>query len=334
MQKIEIASGIWYKDEIDGTFPLIAKFKADASASKKSEERLKRNGYVWIEAGFGNDGITKKTRVAVNEEDINIVGRHDNVMTDEDIEQEIEDRFDVMDILTKGVINRTIKGVIVAGASGIGKTFGIDKLLKKAMKEEKITKLSTMSGSCSPIGLYLTLFAHQNAGNVLVMDDIDSIFDDQESLNLLKKALDTTDEREITWMKDSAALDRESVDRSFMFNGSIIFITNHNFDNLIDKGGKMSVHYEALISRCMYLDLGIHTMKEVVVRVKQVVRKSDMMEKLGHTQEEIQMMLDWLMLNLEGLRKVDLRTMIKLSQAWNASPSGWQKIAKASLCKR
>lgn len=339
MQKIEIASAVWYNNMISGTYPLLGKFKADPAASDKSDESLKRDGYVWIEAAFGSEGVTKKTRVAINECDFALVG--DNVqssepveLTDDEIAAEISDRFEVMSILTQGVIDGTIKGVITAGAAGIGKTYNIKKMLKRALRDEKISKFSMMTGSCSAIGLFLQLYTHQNAGNVLVLDDIDSIFDDQEALNILKGALDTTGEREITWMKDSKFLENEGAERSFMFNGSVIFITNHNFDAMIAKGGKMACHYEALISRCMYLDLGIHSMKEVVIRIKQVVSKGDMMRNLGMSEDQTQMMIDWMMENLDTLRKVDLRTMIKLSQAIVAAPNGWKKIAHAALCRR
>ena len=59
-----------------------------------------------------------------------------------------------------------------------------------------------------------------------------------------------------------------------------------------------------------------------------------MMRKLGVTQSQTNEMMDWLMDNLNDLRKVDLRTMIKLSQAVKATPKRWQKVAHAALCRR
>lgn len=327
---VQIKSALWYKTEISGNFPMAAKYKADSTS--------KRDGFIWIEAGFGNDGKVKKTRVAINEGDFEVIGAPSAVkakaMSDDDIEKEITDRFEVMELLTEGVINHSIKALIVSGAAGIGKTYTIDKMLNEAYKSEKISKYSMIGGSCTAIGLYMTLYAHQNKGNVLVLDDIDSIFDDQEALNLLKGALDTGRTRQISWLGDSKVLRREEIENTFEFNGTIIFITNHNFDDRIAKGGKMAVHYEALISRCMYLDLGIHSMREVLVRIRQVIRKTDMMRKLGMSEAETIQAMDWLMANVNELRKVDLRTMIKLSQAMKASRRGWTKIAKAALCRR
>ena len=327
-QKVKISSAIWYKTDVNGTFPLLGKFKVDSAS--------KRDGYIWVEAGFGVDGEIKKTRLAINAKDFKIVGAPKAVseMSDKAISDEINDRFEVMEILTQGVIDRSIKSMIVSGAAGIGKTYTIDKMLLEAEKSGKISKFSMIGGSCTAVGLYLQLWNHQNAGNVLVLDDLDSIFDDQEALNLLKGALDTGRTRNISWLGAGKFLEQEGADSTFEFNGTVIFITNHNFDARIAKGGKMACHYEALISRCMYLDLGIHSMREVIIRINQVIQKSDMMKKLGMSKAETAIMLDWMMENKDELRKVDLRTMIKLSQAKKASKKGWQKIAKAALCRR
>jgi hypothetical protein len=255
-------------------------------------------------------------------------------LTDDEIESEIADRFAVLELLTNGVIDRSIKSLIVSGAAGIGKTFTIDNMLLNAEKCGKITKFSIMTGSCTPIGLYLQLWKHQNSGNVLVLDDIDVIFDDQEALNLLKGALDTGRQRTISWLGASRFLEEQGADTSFEFNGAVIFITNHDFDNRIQKNGKLAMHYQALISRCMYLDLGIHSMREILIRIKQVINSTDMMNDMGVSKDQTEVMVNWMVSNFDELRKVDLRTLKKLAQAMKASPTNWERIARAALCRR
>lgn len=333
-KQVKIQSALWYKTEINGTFELVSNYKADSAS--------KRDGYIWIMADFSDNGVEKKTRVAINAKDFTIMGAGgkvkaavvDKKVSEKEIAQEISDRFEVLELLTKGVIAREIKAMIVSGAAGIGKTYTIDKMLLDAENAGKISKFSMMTGSCTAVGLYLQLWAHQNEGNVLVLDDIDSIFDDQEALNLLKGALDTGRQRRISWLGASKFLKEEGADQSFDFNGTVIFITNVNFDERIAKGGKLAVHYEALISRCMYLDLGIHSMHEVLVRIKQVIKSTDMMRKLGVNEKQTAQMMDWMAANVNDLRKVDLRTMIKLAQAVKAAPNNWQRVAKAALCMR
>lgn len=333
--QVEIKSALWYTTEVKGTFDLVANFKADNSS--------KRDGYIWILADFGNNGQEKRTRVSINVDDFSIIGSNKIIshqiaekpkQTDEEIENEISDRFAVLELLTNGVIDRSVKSMIVSGAAGIGKTYTIDRMLLDAEKQGKVTKFSMMTGSCTAIGLYLQLWEHQNPGNVLVLDDIDSIFDDQEALNLLKGALDTGRQRSISWLGASKFLEEKGADNCFDFNGAVIFITNHNFDERIARGTKLSMHYNALISRCMYLDLGIHSMREVIIRIKQVIKNSTILSDLGVSDEERDSMMNWLMENIDDLRKVDLRTVIKLAQAQKAAPNNWERIAKTALCKR
>ena len=328
MKTVEIKSALWYKTDISGKFPLCAPYKSDKTS--------KRDGFIWIEADFSSKGKVKKTRVAINEKDWIIAGmpKGSKDMSDAEISQEIKDRFEVMEMLTQGVIDNSVKGLIISGAAGIGKTHTVEHMLEHALATDKITKYSMMGGSCTAIGLYLQLWQHQNAGNVLVLDDLDAVFDDQEAMNILKRALDTGRRRTITWASMSRALEGEGADTSFEFKGTVIFITNHNFDERIAKGTKLSPHYQALLSRCMYLDLGIHSMREVIVRIRQVIDKTTMMEDMGINKSDTKIMFDWLMENRKALRKVDLRTMIKLAQAFKISRHGWKKIAKAALCTR
>jgi hypothetical protein len=63
---------------------------------------------------------------------------------------------------------------------------------------------------------------------VLIYDDCDSVFKDDNAINVLKGALDTSKVREISW--NSAAplktIGKTSVPKKFDFTGKIIFISN------------------------------------------------------------------------------------------------------------
>ena len=50
----------------------------------------------------------------------------------------------------------------------------------------------------------------------------------------------------------------------------VIFITNIKFDNV--KSKKLRDHLEALESRCHYIDLTIDTIREKILRIKQIVQ--------------------------------------------------------------
>ncbi len=318
MTQVEIKSGLFYSQEINGSFPL-AKEYVNCHTSKK-------DGYIWIIRD------SKQIKVHVGRNDFNIITA-ESLKSDAEISQEIEDRFTVMETLVDGVINRTIKTMILSGAPGIGKSFTVDEKLMKAKREGKI-RFNCLTGSCTPIGLYLQLWNHQNEGDVLVLDDIDSIFNDQESLNLLKGALDTGRTRQISWMSASSFLREEGVDNTFEFKGTVIFITNMNFDEMIEKGTKLSPHFAALVNRAVYLDLGIHSTREIMVRINQVVRNTTMLEDLGVSKMHADEIMDWMDSHKETLRSLSIRTILQLASFIKTSPRCWKMIAEATMIKR
>lgn len=315
---VKINSGLFYSQEINGEFPL-AKEYVNCHTSKK-------DGYIWIVRD------SKQIKVHIGRNDFQIMTA-ESKKSDAEISKEIEDRFTVMETLVDGVINRDIKSMIISGAPGIGKSFTVDEKLLNAKKEGKI-RFNQMTGSCTPIGLYIQLWRHQNSGDVLVLDDIDSIFNDQESLNLLKGALDTGRTRQISWMSASSFLREEGVDNTFEFNGTVIFITNMNFDQMIEKATKMSPHFAALVSRCVYLDLGIHTTREIMVRINQVVQNTDILEDLGVSKTHANEIMDWMIDNKDNLRSLSIRTILQLASFIKTSPRNWKMIAEATCIRR
>lgn len=286
----------------------------------------KRTGYIWIMRD------EKKIKVHVNQKDIT-VETADSLKTDSQISKEIENRFTVMETLVDGVISRSIKSMIISGAPGIGKSFTVDEKLNSAEKAGKI-KFSQLTGSCTPIGLYMQLWNHQNEGDVLVLDDIDSIFNDIESLNLLKGALDTGRTRQISWMSASSYLRENDIDNTFEFKGTVVFITNMNFDKMIEKASKMSPHFAALVNRCVYLDLGIHTTREIMIRINQVIRNTSILKDLGVSMKHADEIVNWMVTNKDDLRSLSIRTLLQLASFIKTSESSWKMIATATMLKR
>jgi hypothetical protein len=157
-------------------------------------------------------------------------------------------------------------------------------------------------------------------GDVLVFDDADTIFFDDTSLNLLKTVCDTTEKRTVSWLsrtnfKDE---DNENIPKSFDFEGSVIFITNLDFDALIAKSHKLAPHLKALISRAHYIDLGMKSKEDYVVRIQQVI-ENGLLSALKKS-------------NINKLRELSLRMAIKLG-AIRRGKSDWEKIARVTCCK-
>lgn len=80
-------------------------------------------------------------------------------------------------------------------------TFTIMKTIKDAgmVQGKHYVKLS---GKASPLSLYQTLFMYRDNG-LVVFDDLDSMWRNEDATNILKAALDTSAVREISWASSS-----------------------------------------------------------------------------------------------------------------------------------
>lgn len=244
----------------------------------------------------------------------------------------IRERFDVLAVLADGVAQKNVRSLIVAGAPGVGKTHTLEARLSAAEASGQVKSLTTIKGSISPIGLFVQLWENRDAGQVLMLDDIDAVFADEEAMNLLKGALDTTKTRRISWAKASSFLRDNDIPNTFEYNGQIVFITNTNPDAVIEKGGKLAPHMAALVSRSVFLDLCIHSPQQVMVRVEQVVAESSMLDELGLTKGQAAEVIGWMNQNLDRLRAVSLRTVIQLASFIKTSPN-WVSLAQATMLK-
>jgi hypothetical protein len=225
--------------------------------------------------------------------------------------------------------------MIVTGPPGVGKSFGVEKVLGKhdmiATLSEKAPKYQVVKGAMSAIGLYCKLFNYADKDNVLVFDDCDSILQEDLSLNILKAALDSKKTRRIHWNTDSFKLRNEGVPDSFEFKGSAIFITNIKFENV--KSKKMRDHLAAIESRCHYIDLTIDSEREKMLRIKQIVSdgmlKSHMLDDETHER-----VVDFIDINKKNLRELSLRTVLKVADLAKAFPNNWEAMAENTVLQR
>ena len=257
------------------------------------------------------------------------------VETDEEVIERIRERFDILDEMTKAATNGDIRAMIVSGPPGVGKSFGVERIIEKAclfdMVSGKRLRAEVVKGSATPIGLYQTLYKYSDPNCVLVFDDCDSILLDDVSLNLLKGALDSGKKRKISWLSESSSLRREGIPDSFEFNGSVIFITNLKFDGM--KSQKLRDHLDALQSRCHYLDLTLDTMRDKILRIKQIAKDGELfadMDLDAVAQDEVVEFMD---ANQNKLREMSLRMAIKVAQLRKSFPLRWKAMAQTTCMK-
>ena len=258
--------------------------------------------------------------------------------SDESILNRLRDRFEILDDMTRAVKKGAVKAMIVTGPPGVGKSFGVEKVLSKhdvfanVANDQKLKKYEVVKGAMSAIGLYSKLYHFSEKKCVLVFDDCDSILLDDLSLNILKAALDSSKKRTIHWNTDSSLLRREGVPDSFEFKGGAIFITNIKFDHV--KSKKLRDHLEALESRCHYLDLTIDTEREKLLRIDQVVNECGMLDEYELTDEQKLDVLQFLKANTHRVRELSLRTVLKIADLAQSFPDKWRAVAESTVMRR
>lgn len=252
-----------------------------------------------------------------------------SLLSEEEVESIIEERFEVMDALVRSLNASNIKSVVVTGATGVGKTFGTEKYLEQAELEDG-QHWGSIGGSCSPFGLYEILYEYRNEGSILVMDDVD-VFDDEVKINLLKNALDTKSRRVLDWRSASKALEERGIPNTFEFKGKIIFLTNTNIYSEIKRGTKKAPHLKALIGRSVTLDLGIHDVKTILIWVRHVMRKTDMLVQAGITQEQQEQVISWLEDHRDDLETLSLRTPLMIAEYVKTHPTRWEAMCRHTL---
>lgn len=137
------------------------------------------------------------------------------------------------------VVNGLQSSVIICGAPGVGKTYRVKQQLKESGYKEG-DNLFTFKGKGTPRTLFLALYNYRKKGDIVLIDDADALVGPnapEDSINILKGALDTTSDDEgrlITYGISTKLVDDEgkSVPKKFYYNGSVIIITNYNVGQL------------------------------------------------------------------------------------------------------
>jgi hypothetical protein len=340
MSAIRVINGVYRNNPVkNATFNLVKGFQTGAkggfvtvqSAGYFGPEfdvvRIKVNNISDIEYVNG-DAVSKENTVA-------FVAPQVENETEDQIMTRIRERFDILHEMTKACVNGDIRAMIVSGPPGVGKSFGVEQEIEKATLFDKLAgkrlRAEVVKGSATPIGLYQTLYKYSDANCVLVFDDCDSILLDDVALNLLKGALDSGKKRTISWLSESSALRREGIPDRFEFKGSVIFITNLKFDQM--KSQKLRDHLDALQSRCHYLDLTLDTMRDKVLRIKQIAKDGVLFADYDFEECAQDEIIEFMEANQNRLREMSLRMALKIADLRKSFAGNWKRLAETTCMK-
>lgn len=257
--------------------------------------------------------------------------------SDVEIARDLGETFEILGEMARAVASGTVKGLVVSGPAGIGKSHTIETTLHNTLSMlGKMNGMGQMyeviSGGISAACLYEKLWEYHEDGKVLVFDDCDGVLYDEDSLNILKAALDSKKTRRISWNTRSLHLERKDIPNSFNYAGGIIFITNIKFDQV--KSARISNHLEAIVSRCHYMDIGIDTAREKLIHIKNVVERSDMLNDYQFDDREKCEVMDYVDQHHRHLRELSLRMVLKIADLRKAMPGNWQRYVEKNCHKR
>lgn len=306
------------------------------------------NGKFLVVWGNGSDGLRRgKNRLYIDHaDDYQPVGApvvvaadtDPNILqlTDQEIQQDIDETFEILGEMTDAVASNIVKGLVVSGPSGIGKSHTVENRLHRALAIKQAMQnrslFECIHGDMSGICLYEKLWEYRGEGQVLVFDDCDSVLYDDDSLNVLKAALDSRKTRMIHWGSQNRNLVKQDIPNSFEYRGGIVFITNIKFDQV--RSPRIQNHLAAIMSRCHYMDLGINTTREKLLHITNVVNKHNLLGSYDFSHDEQKEILDFVKDNVHRLHELSLRTVTKIADLRAAMPGRWQKFAEKNCMRK
>lgn len=132
--------------------------------------------------------------------------------------------FDELRNYTDMVIKNIQPSLLITGSTGVGKSFIVrDQLDKAGLKNDK--DYIKIKGKATAAAMYISLY--ENNGKLIIFDDCDSVLRNEDGINILKGALDASEE-DISWSsaKPIKGSQGETVPHTFKFTGRVIFISN------------------------------------------------------------------------------------------------------------
>jgi len=171
-----------------------------------------------------------------------------------------------------------------------------------------------MKGYTSAKGLYRTLY--ENRTKLVVIDDCDAAWRTEAGANILKSALDSDNERWVTWNVETFG--DNDLPRSFLFEGRIIFISN-----------VASADFpQPLISRSLRVDMEM-TIDERFERMRQILHSEQFASGI-----EVQIREDayaFLYENKDIASEISTRSLLNVIKVAATGSKIWKRIALANI---
>lgn len=118
MSVVQITNGSYLNQEVTGIFPVVSEMKQN-----------KNGGYFITVDASETEFKRAKIRVKVKPENVEVISEH--AETDEEVMDRIAERFEILDEMTGATLDGIVRGMVVSGPPGVGKTYGIEQVIEK-----------------------------------------------------------------------------------------------------------------------------------------------------------------------------------------------------------
>ena len=229
-----------------------------------------------------------------------------------------EEMFKNIERLTKMVGRGLQPSLVITGGAGMGKTHIVKSTLEEMGLKESYDFVH-FKGRATAAGLFVTLY--ENNDKIIVLDDCDSVFKDDDAVNILKGALDSYDTRKISYISTKSLKDEfgSEVPRHFEFSGRIIFISNISQSKLD----------EAIRSRSFVADVDL-TNEQMFERIEQLMPKMESRVPQAAKAQALELMKE---LDAEFEIEINLRSFIKAARICAMGFENPKMLVAEQICK-
>lgn len=313
------------------TFPDIQ----DTITSKQIRQVVNQHGLPWPtiitnpmnRVGRGSYSLANLQNMTTN---VDFTMPEVVVESPEEIQQRIHDTFASLNILVNAVSSNVVNSLVISGGAGIGKSHTVNEILTNSLGEENYV---FHRGYLKATHLFRMLWENRQAGQVIVLDDVD-LWKDEQTLNMLKAALELKAVRKIGWGTEKEFIDSdgEVIPRYFEYEGSVVFLTNENIYELIDAQNKNAPHLKAIETRSLVLDMRVRSKQEYLEVIK-IKLKEGLLESKGISEIEQIEIMEFIEDNLERMRDMSLRMVEKVASLYRIEPDNWQTLVRGVCFK-
>lgn len=237
----------------------------------------------------------------------------------------LEEDYASLERFVVNVSAASLRGLIVTGPPGVGKTTSVTRLLD----QYAIGPYKLVAGHMSVVTLYCELYRHRNAGEIIVLDDVDSAFKSMEGINIVKAAADSVPQRRISWATSSPVLKAWNIPQTFSYDGGIILISNETQRK--GRQSKLAQHIAAVADRLHTVSLGSNDKDEQFHQLCYQVVHGGLLDSQGLSPTQQCDVLDYISENFDEIERVSLRTARKIAELMQLEPQHWRSMSNIGV---